>query len=259
MKPFLFALLLAAPLARAQSDDGAIPYSDEESQDERNRRELPGKSDASPNRREDTQVETDEREESLAAIDDPSIGISLELLAGVLLVDSSRGAFFEPAPMYGVRFSWEWSRTVFSDEFLRELFFVDVTVFHAETGEGTELIKAYSALNYFSFAPAVAIPFGNKSFVSFFAQLGVGLVFNPSVVVINQVSTTLTGNKFLFQYGVGLRFRPLVVRWGRKSNINSDFAEAENGLRISFRIELTRFRRGYIDDTFFGGSAGVTF
>ena len=104
-----------------------------------------------------------------------------------------------------------------------------------------------------------ALPLGPKSPVSFYAQLGVGFVFNPSVVVINTVPTSLVGNKFLFQYGAGLRFRPLVVTWGRKSKINADFEKAEDGLRISFRIELTRFRRGYIDDTFLGGSLGVTF
>ena len=102
-------------------------------------------------------------------------------------------------------------------------------------------------------------PFGSKSPVSVYGQLGIGLVFNPSQVEINKTPTTLTGNKILFQYGGGLRFRPLVVTWGRKSRINADFAGADDGMRVSFRVELTRFRRGYIDDTFFGGSLGVTF
>lgn len=259
MKALFAALLLAAPLAHAQKDEGAIPYSDDESQDERNRRELPKNSDASPNVRDETDVETRDREESLAAIDDPSIGLSLELIGGVLLLDSARGAQFEPKGMAGVRFTWEWARTLFSDEFFRELSFVDVSWSHAATGEGTVEINATSNYHYFSFAPAFALPFGPKSPVSFYAQLGVGFVFNPSVVVVNTVQTSLVGNKFLFQYGAGLRFRPLVVTWGRKSKINADFDKAEDGLRISFRIELTRFRRGYIDDTFLGGSLGLTF
>ena len=56
---FLF-LLLAAPLAHAQKggDDAAIPYPEDEADDERNRRELPKKSDASPNVREETDVES---------------------------------------------------------------------------------------------------------------------------------------------------------------------------------------------------------
>ncbi|MBS1153574.1 MAG: hypothetical protein H6Q89_5272 [Myxococcaceae bacterium] len=259
MRLLFFALLLTASAARAQSDEGAIPYSDDAEQDERNRRELPKSSDASPNIREETEVESLERGESLAAIDDPSIGLSLELIAGVLLLDSSRGATFEPKGMAGLRFTWEWSRTVFSDELLRELFFVDVAWSHAASSEGTNEINATSNYHYFSFAPAFAFPFGTKSPVSVYAQLGVGLSFNPSVVVINTASTPLVGNKFLFQYGGGLRFRPLIVSWNRKSNLNSDFDGAKDGLRLSFRLELTRFRRSYIDDTFVGGSLGVTF
>ena len=36
-------------------------------------------------------------------------------------------------------------------------------------------------------------------------------------------------------------------------------SEYHTQVRISFRIEVTRFRRSYMDDTFIGGSAGVTF
>ncbi len=259
MKFLILSLVLAASRARAQSDEGAIPYSDEESQDERNRRELPGKSGKSTDVREETDVETQEREQSLADVDDPSKGLSLEFIGGVLLLDSSRGAGFESKPMGGLRFTWEWSRTLFSDELFRELFFVDVAWSHAASTEGTVQIHATSNYHYFSFAPAFAFPLGSKSPVSVYAQLGVGVGFNPSVLVINTEQRSATGTKLLFQYGGGLRFRPLIFTWGRKSNVNSDFEGANNGLRISFRIELTRFRRGYIDDTFLGGSVGVTF
>jgi len=260
MKPFCCVLLfLLAPVAHAQSDEGAIPYSDDVEQDERNRRELPGQSDATPDLREETEVESLERSESLAAIDDPSIGLSLELIAGVLLLDSARGATFEPKGMAGLRFTWEWSRTLFSDELFRELLFVDVSWSHAAASEGTVEVNATSNYHFFSFAPAFAYPFGTKSPVSVYAQLGIGVVVSPSVLEINKTPTYLTGTKLLIQYGAGLRFRPLVFTWARRSTINADFAEANDGLRISFRFEVTRFRRGYIDDTFVGGSLGATF
>ncbi len=255
----LALLVLLGPAAALAQADEAIPYSDDENEDERNRRELPGKSDATPNLREETEVEATERSESLAAIDDPSIGLSAELLFGVLLMDSSKGAGFEPKPMAGLRFTWEWSRTVFSDELWRELFFADVSWSHAATSDGTVLVNATSNLHYFSIAPAFSFPFGSNSPVSVYAQVGLGVLVNPSVVVINSTSTTLSGVKFLFQYGGGLRFRPLVLTWGRKSKLNANFEGAADGMRLSFRIEVTRFRRGYIDDTFIGGSAGLTF
>lgn len=260
MKRLLFlSALLLAPLASAQSDDQAIPYSDDGNDDDRNRRELPNKSDSSPTVREETEVEERDRAESLAHIDDPSIGIGAEIVVGGTLIDSARGALFDGQATGGFRVTWEWSRTVFSDELFRELSFVDVTWFHAGTSEGTQLVYAKSYYNYFSLAPAFSFPFGSKSPVSVFAQLGIGLVFNPTVLVLNQEPFTNSAVKLLIQYGAGLRFRPLIFTWGRRAGPNADFAEAENGLRLSFRIELTRFRRGYIDDTFLGGSAGVTF
>lgn len=255
----LFVALLVAAVAHAQSDEGAIPYSDEVKQDERNRRELSKSSEGSSTLREETEVESIEREESLAAIDDPSIGLSGELILGVLLLDSSRGAGFEPKAMSGLRFTWEWSRTFFSDELFRELAFVDVSWSHAASTDGTQEINATSNYHYFSLAPAFAFPFGANSPVSVYAQLGIGFVFNPSVLEINKARTTVAGNKLLIQYGGGLRFRPLVLTWERDGDRNANYAEAVNGMRLSFRIEFTRFRRGYIDDTFVGGSLGLTF
>lgn len=258
MRLLLLAAVLAAPIVWAQ-DDQAIPYSDEGDGDDRNRRELPRKSDPSPTVREETEVEERDRAESLAHIDDPSIGISAELVLAATLVDSSRGALFDGRATGGFRVTWEWARTVFSDELFRELSFVDVTWWHAGTSEGTALVYSKSYYNYFSFAPAFSFPFGPKSPVSVYGQLGIGLVFNPTVLVLNQEPFTNSAVKLLIQYGAGLRFRPIILTWGRRAGPNAEFAEAENGLRLSFRLELTRFRRGYIDDTLIGGSVGVTF
>ena len=55
----------------------------------------------------------------------------------------------------------------------------------------------------------------------------------------------MAGTKFLFQYGVGLRGRPAII--------------ANGAVRIQFRIELIRFIRGYMQDTYLGGSLGLIF
>ena len=81
-----------------------------------------------------------------------------------------------------------------------------------------------------------------------FAQLGLGFNYTYSVLTVEGNQTTLSGVKFLFQYGLGLRFRPAIV------TING-----KDVLRLSFRIEVTRFLRGYMSDTFLGGSLGLTF
>src|SRR5690348_17142504 len=96
-------LLLALPAFAAKGsrshanddDDKPIPYSDQEEDDD-NRRDLPKKSDATPYVREETEVEKKDREESLTHLDDPNVGIAIEAVAGVMLLDSARGAVGEP-------------------------------------------------------------------------------------------------------------------------------------------------------------------
>jgi hypothetical protein len=109
-------------------------------------------------------------------------------------------------------------------------------------------VYSNSTQDFFTFAPAFTYPFGHKSPVSVYAQVGVGFAFNSSSLTLNQTTQTISGAKFLFQYGGGIRGRPLVVEF-----------EKGGALRISFRIEVTRFRRAYMDDTYVGAGVGVTF
>jgi hypothetical protein len=85
--------------------------------------------------------------------------------------------------------------------------------------------------------------------MSFYAQVGAGFDYSYSVTTIRNADTTssisLGGTKFLFQYGVGLRGRPAII--------------ANGAVRIQFRIELIRFIRGYMQDTYLGGSLGLIF
>jgi hypothetical protein len=251
MRALFLALLLSAPLAQAQKkggDDGAIPYPEDDSEDDRNRRDLPSKSDPTHRRRDETEDESLEREQSMANLDDPSVGVSFEVLAGLMLLEASRGTGVNPRATGGVRVTWEWARTLFSDEYLRENFFADLTYAGTNsTHDGTTFVFDDTYYHYLTAAPAFALPFGRKSSISAFAQVGLGVGFNSSFLTINQTTTAISGSKLLLQYGLGIRGRPLVVEWDG------------GGLRISFRIELTRFRRGYMDDTFLGGSVGVTF
>ena len=245
----LLALLLLLPsLASAQkkkkTDDDAIPYSDQESEDERNRRDLPEKSEPTRERREESQSEEKEREASLADLDDPNVGLSIEGLIGAMFLESSRGQGVEPRFTGGVRVTWEWSRSLMRDEYWREVFFADLT--YQATGwiDGTKEVYANTAYHYLTIAPAWAFPFGHSP-VAFYLQAGIGLNISTAALVAQGAEYDLSGTKLLVQYGAGLRFRPALL--------------ADGKLRLSFRIELTRYRRGYMDDTFFGGSIGLTF
>jgi hypothetical protein len=233
-------LLPQATLAQKRDDD-PIPYSDDDDE----RRSLPRKSEPTRELPQETAVEEDDRRVSLTSQDDPNIGLSLELVQGVLLLESSRGGGVDPRYQLGVRFTWEFGRLI-PDEFLRELFFADVTWLYAwSRGDGTTEVNTNVNYHDFTFAPAFALPLGKKSPVSFFGQLGLGVAYQTSSLNVSATTTDIAGAKLLVQYGLGLRFRPAIVEG--------------DWMRLSFRLELTRFRRGYMDDTLVGGSIGLTF
>lgn len=254
--------LTLAPFAAhgAGSDDAPIPFSDEDKTDDTERRTLPKRSEVSDSVREESEFEQLERERTMAGFDDPNIGLSAEFVVGLMLLDSSRGQLVETVPAWGVRFTWEWGRLL-SDETLRDALFADVTWEYAGLRDGTGLpgsacekalvsckgkgVYGDSNYHYFTLAPAYGFLLGSKSPWSLYAQVGAGLGYQFSALHVTSAETQIAGTKPVFQYGIGFRGRPAVV--------------ADGSVRISFRIELTRFRRGYMDDTFLGGSIGATF
>lgn len=242
----LLAVTLAASMgayAQSDDDDAPLPYGDgDEASGEQVRPRKAKKRRRAEEIREEDEEEK-EGEESLASLDDPNIGIGGDFLMGVALLDSAK-AGVDPRYFIGARFSWEFGRLI-PDEYLREMFFMDVTWTYASTREGTAQINVATHLHNFTLAPAFALPFGSKSPIAFYAQLGLGFDSSYTVTKIDAQTVTLGGTKFLFQYGIGLRGRPAVV--------------ADGSVRISFRIELTRFIRGYMHDMYLGGGFGMIF
>ena len=240
--------VLAAP-ALAQTED-AIPYEDDVRSDDSPTIDTgsPKKKKKKKNRGDERLREDDDdarsRDETMTHVDDPNTGLGVELFAGLMLLESSRGAGVYPLFSFGARATWEFGRLI-PDEFLREMFFADVQWQFAQSTDGTTLIRSTSTQHYFTVAPAVAIPLGNKSPIAAYGQVGAGFNANFTSLTVENVSTPITGGKFLFQYGLGLRGRPAIVE--------------DSSLRITFRIELTRYLRGYMSDTFIGAGVGVLF
>ncbi len=113
----------------------------------------------------------------------------------------------------------------------------------AGASDGTQLISSHERIHYFSVAPAYEYVFGEAKTFGVFGQLGGGFAYQSTSLTIGDQVTPLTGMKPVLQYGVGFRGRP---RLSEK-------------MCLSFRVELMRFRRGYLDDTFLGGSVGMAF
>jgi hypothetical protein len=232
--------MLFASTGSAQSsrgEDAPIPYDDDGGSDEAVR---PKKSQRSERLREEDQ-DADEREERLTDTDDPNYGVGGELTIGANLLEASRGGL-DPRVSFGVRFVWEFGRLI-ADEFLREMFFADVQWRFAVTSDGTTQISAWASNHYFTLAPAVVWPI-SKIFGAY-GQVGLGLNAMWTGVRVDGVEVQQQSARFLFQYGLGIRGRPALT--------------SDETVRLTWRIELTRYLRGYIHDTYLGASVGMIF
>ncbi|MEN9797919.1 MAG: hypothetical protein RL653_1615 [Pseudomonadota bacterium] len=241
VRPLLAALSLFAAPALAREDDSAVPYPDDEQEQAAPVREK-GRRRYQDDLREVTEDEQ-ERERPMAPMDDPALGLAGELVGGVMLLDGSRGAL-DPRPAFGLRFTWELGRTL-GEQLLHEGLFLDVGWLWSGLRQGTKEVFGDTNVHAFTLAPAFGLQLGGeKSPVVAFAQLGGGLAYQDTRITAGGTATDVGGVKPLLQYGVGIRGRP---------EIN------DNGLRLSFRVELTRYRRQYMDDTFLGAALGLDY
>lgn len=242
----LLALLGCSFSAYAQDDDAPIPYPDDEEEEapSTRRKKLPRRSEETYVPREETEEEERERERPLAGTDDPNVGFAGEFVIGALFADAANGQFPSASPGFGVRATWEVGRTVLAEQ-LRESLFADLTWLYSSSRRGTTEVFGDSNYHFFTLAPAYAFPFGPNRMFAGFLQAGAGITYNATGITVKDTRTEVAGVKPVIQYGLGIRGTPVV--------------NPELPLRISFRVEVTRFRRGYSDDTFVGGSVGVDF
>ncbi len=247
MRPFLLAfVLVGASTAFAQSDDDDAPlsYGDEvEGEDTAPKKKRKSYRATDELREEDEDEAERDYIKPLASLDDPNVGVGGDIFIGLAFPDSSRGGV-NPRFLFGLRFTWEFGRLL-AGEYLREMFFVDVAWSWINSKDGSGYVDVDTNLHNLTLAPALAIPFGEKSPAAFYAQVGLGVNISDTITTIGDNSVKLMGSKFLFQYGLGLRFRPAVV--------------GDGSVRLQFRIEVTRFIRGYMHDMYFAGGAGLIF
>lgn len=241
----LFALFLTSAVASAQSRDEPIPYPEEGSP--RTRRNVPVYSKPSRGRPAEAQIEEDDRDVRLHRMDDPYAGIAVEFRLGSLLLDRSRGPGSDGNTSWGLRLSWEFGR-MFESESLKDALFMDFTWGYASTGDGTTQIRAEASYHYLTVAPAYLLRFGRHFPLGVFVQAGAGITYVSSSLLSLPALTednpnTTRGFWGTLQYGGGLRADP---------NIGGS-------VRLVIRGELIRFRRAYMDDTFWGGSVGLAF
>lgn len=247
----LGGLTLATP-ALAQNDDDPYSYPDDDSEPAR---DTPRRRPARPERdverdfrrsdEDEDEAEAKKNYEHLAGVDDPNTGIAFEVLGGAMWLSSARGELIgDLKPAVGGRFTWEYGRLL-NVEALREALWLDVRYTYAGQREGTTLVVGDTRLHYATIAPAYELTFGEGSDYGVFAQVGGGIAYEHTTLEVAGKPTGVDGLKPLIQYGVGLRGRTPV--------------STDPNLRLSWRLELQRFRRGYQDDLYLGASAGIAF
>jgi hypothetical protein len=240
-------IALATP-AFAQDEDAPFTYPDEETPAKR----TPGRSRRATEREDVTDdfrrvSEGKEKKggfKSLAGLDDPNTGVAFEVLGGVMGLSSSQGQLMNLLPAVGGHFTWEYGRLL-NVESLREALWFDLRYLYAGQREGTQLIVGDTRLHYFSIAPAYELTFGSSVDYGVYVQAGGGVAYHYTSLEIGGERTAVNGIKPLIQYGAGLRGR---TKLSSTSNV-----------RLAWRLEVTRYRRGYLDDTFFGASVGTAF
>jgi hypothetical protein len=251
MRSLLLAALTLIALPRpalAQSDDAPIPYDDTPTKSS-----TPTQSDETPGRKDEMPIEKADREVDLGRFDDPATGLGGETVAGLMLLESTRSGGSDSRFAFGLRFAWDIGR-LFSEDFIHDSLFADLTWLHASTHDGTTTVFDDTGYNNFTIAPAWELPFGKGSAFGAYGQVGFGLSFWSSslqgtadgVCSGTNACPGVSGLKPLLQYGLGVRGRPVI-------------GGEDSRLRLTFRLELTRFRRAYLNDTFLGGSLGLAY
>ncbi|MCP3145170.1 hypothetical protein [Pyxidicoccus xibeiensis] len=241
----LGGLILSTPALAQDEDEDPYATPDEESSrssdDDYNR---PEPVDQTDEFREVSEQEGEDGDfQRMSGLDDPNLGVAVELIAGALLVDSSRGEFSDNLLGLGVRATWEFGR-ILDNEALREALWADLRWTYGGLSDGTAFISGDTSLHYFTIAPAYELKLGKSDF-GFFAQAGGGLAYQATSITVDADVTKVNGLKPVLQGGVGFRGRPRLTSSGN--------------LRLAFRVEALAFRRGYMNDFFLGGSLGTAF
>lgn len=235
IRSLLSTLLLIPTLALAQSDPEFIPYDDP-----------PPPPEALPTREYDPGLVDDhlypEESRSFSRLDDPNTGLAFEGVTGLFFGDNAHRRGSDVRFTGGLRATWEVGR-LFGVPPWREGLVLDGTWWASGRRDGSDFIFNREALHLFTLAPAWHFPLGEGSAWAAFLQAGAGIAYQTGSITTGQIVTPVAGVRPLIQYGLGLRARPQI---GER-------------LHMTIRVELMRFRRGYLDDTWAGFSLGLAF
>lgn len=192
---------------------------------------------------EELSDEPDPSMQKMAREDDPRIGLGVEAALSLDLIDKSYGPGTQNTGAFGLRVNWApgvlWTDP--EDEFWRYALLVEASWDHASYSDGTKMVNTSTALNYFNVRGLFGYPV--QKLLLFYGALGPGFTLENVSYNVQGASTPLSGAKFNIAYGLGARLN----------------FQANDRFALVSRLELLRYRRGYMNDTFMTFTVGGAF
>jgi hypothetical protein len=181
--------------------------------------------------------------EKLSKLDDPRLGLSAEAAVSLGLLDKSYGPGEISTGVVGLRVDWNVGRlwTTPDDEFWKYALLAELAYDYTGQSDGTQEIHTSTAYHYINVRGLFGYPV--KDFLLVYGAVGGGLTVESVHYTVDGKVTPLTGLKPNLDYGLGTRLL---------FSFTPQFA-------LSLRLELMRFRRGYMDDTFLSFTLGGSF
>jgi len=182
-----------------------------------------------------------EEDESLAAADEPGHAVAAELMLGAYFLHSPLPGV-ETRFTMGLNVSWGAGRYLFSPEweFFHNNLFLEVSYLATKASVGTESVQVTSWYHTLSLAILFGYPLDP---LLFYAKVGPSMTITPITYDVQGSLTSFSGLKGGVVYGVGVRTNYYV----------------NDNIGIAGRIEIVRFRRGYLDDTMLAFGVGAAF
>ncbi|MBI5543143.1 MAG: hypothetical protein HY901_04600 [Deltaproteobacteria bacterium] len=184
-------------------------------------------------------------EKSLSREDERGTGGMVELVTGPIFLSSPTGGVTTRG-FFGFDVGVNLGRYLFASEWqiFHDGLYLEATYLGSKASLGTEEVLVESQYHYLSLEVLAGFPITTEIFRSLaYLKIGPAMMIMPVTYDVQGNLTDFTGVKGGIVYGIGFRS-------------SMYFAKA---VGFSCRLELARYRRGYLDDTLLTVGAGVAF
>jgi hypothetical protein len=191
---------------------------------------------------EELRAEQSGDDRRLSRLDEPGTGLAAELYLGAIFLDDAIDGFRSDFA-WGLGLTWQLGHLLFAPEndFLHNGIALEAGYLHPlASNVGTEEVRVEAGYHDLWLAALVGYPFKH---LHVYGKIGPAMCIQPVSYDVQGQLTSWTATKGGLIYGIGTRTTVYL----------------DNNIGIAARIELSRIRRGYMDDTLVSGGIGLAF